>query len=347
MYYFVFLTMLSIVIATKNRESILKETLKAFEDIPDLWELPYEIIIVNDGTPFTSQIPSLFPKLAIQIHKNKGSGAAAARNSGAANCKGEVILFCDDDIIPTTGHFQKHYKLHQQYADIIVTANRFYPDSLIAIANKKPFGRYKLAFEYNWLNNLQLTPFNHSEDLFLAETLASFSSSIKRAGFSSLGGFNESFPAAGCEDNEFYYRAKKNGYQLIFDQSNVCYHNELDNFKLENWLRRQSTGIKGAVISCEMYPEGKEHPTYYLNTPVNQSDSKVIRSIKRKRTILASSPLRQIILKTIPVLEFLRFPDKVLFKFYNAAWLGSTKKSFMEEFRHQSSKNPSSGSPIA
>lgn len=330
--YFVFLSMLSIVIATKNRESILRETLKAFHDLPDLWELPHEIIIINDGESFKTLQEDSFGKLAYRIFKNNGSGAASARNTGAAYCKGSVILFCDDDILPTSGHFLKHHNLHTEHKNVIVTANRFYPEKLINIASKKSFGRYKLAFEYNWLNNLELVPFNQSNGLFEAGTLASFSSSMLKTTFDKIGGFNESFPYAGCEDNEFYYRAKKLGFKLVFDESNICYHNELDNFNIKNWLNRQSTGIKGAVISCNMYPEGKEHPTYYLNTPISESDTPSIKKIKRKRNMLAKPFILKSILSTIKLMEAFRLPDKIIFKFYNAAWLGATKSSFMEEY---------------
>lgn len=324
---------LSILISTKNRERILLETLSAIEQNTNLKSLDHEIIVTNDGEDFKEFKPELFKQLRIKAVKNKGKGLAAGRNNGVAHSNGEVILFYDDDILPEPDHFLRHLSAHRQFDKLIITANRFYPKELIKNAERFPFGRYKLQYEYNWLTGLNLHPFERNTELQVADTLAGFSCSMRRSSFEAIGQFNESFPAAGCEDNEFFYRAKKNGFTLIFDEKNICYHNELDNFNLKGWLNRQSSGIKGAVILCNIYPEGKLHPTYYLNTPILLSDKTSINLTKLKRAFLSINWVKTIILAMIQISEKLKLSDKFLFRMYNAAWLGHTKASFMQAFR--------------
>lgn len=324
---------ISILISTKNREEILIQTLKVIERNTTLKDFSHEIVVTNDGEAFQTFQPLAFEGLNIKAIENKGNGLAAGRNNGVENSTGDIIVFYDDDILPEPDHFSRHLHIHRHYENLIVTANRFYPKVLIQKAEGSSFGRYKLQYEYNWLNGLNLNPFNDHKYLQESETLAGFSCSMRRSSFIEVGPFNENFPAAGCEDNEFFHRAKKKNFKLIFDKENICYHNELDNFNLQGWLRRQSSGIKGAVILCELYPEGKNHPTYYLNTPLKLSDSIKTNLTRLKRTFLAIALVRSAILAIIKITEALHLPDSFLFRLYNAAWLGHTKASFMEQYQ--------------
>jgi len=325
---------LSILISTKNREKILIQTINSIISESDFDKANYEIIITNDGEPFSEIDIANYQPYNINIVKNSGRGLAAGRNNGTKYAHGEVLLFYDDDILPTKNHFNRHVQLHDKYENVIITANRFYPDNLIQIAKKTPFGRYKLQYEYNWLEGLNLVPASvENQDVFYCETLAGFSCSMRKTTYDIIGGFNENFPAAGCEDSEFFYRASKNDIKLIFDQSNICYHNELDNFQLKQWLNRQASGIIGAIVICKLHPEGKEHPTYYLNTPIQKYDSNKIKRIKRKRTLLSFTLIKKLIFTCIYFGEKLKLSDLILFRLYNAAWLGATKHSFIKTYK--------------
>lgn len=322
--------MLSVIITTKDRVSLLEHTLKLVKEIPRLNEVVLEIIIVNDGS---ADLTSLASQYQCAIIKNKSHGLAAGRNTGASIAKANYLLFYDDDILPTTSHFMRHLEVQKNNPGSIVTANRFYPSELIKLAEKKPFGRYKLKHEYNWLEGCNLRPVENNNGLYYSDGAAGFSCCMPKSIWLDLGGFNENFQYAGCEDNEFFYRARQKGYHVIFDETNTCYHNELDNFELKRWLHRQATGIKGAVVITNIHPEGKLHPTYYLNTPISNEDSPEIKRIKKKRTALSRQGNLNMILFLTRLGEAIHLPDKILFRLYNAAWLGTTKKSFMEAYQ--------------
>lgn len=323
---------ISILISTKNRKAILQKTLDVIFHHQNLPHEQFEVIVTNDGNEVLDELLSAFHYSNLRIIPNMHKpGLAGGRNNGVENAKYELILFLDDDILINSMFLNNIIAVHHQYQDIILCGNRFYNDEIIDFAKKYPFGRYKLAHEYQWLEKEKLVPIN--EGLFISDGLAGFSASLLKTTFNKVGPFNESFEYAGCEDSEFFHRAKKMGFKLVFDEANICYHNELDNFTLRSWLNRQSTGIRSAVVVCMIHPEGKEHPTWFTNTPISKNDKAWVKRLKIKKWILSRWLVMKLIFVMVWFFETLHFPDKLLFRLYNALWLGSTFKSFGNAYK--------------
>jgi len=323
---------ISILISTKNRKAILQQTLDVIFHHQNLPHENFEVIVTNDGTEPLDELLTIFPYSNFKIIPNKHKpGLAGGRNNGAENALYELIIFLDDDIIVTPNFFNNVIHVHQQFDNIILGGNRFYPEELINIAKTYPFGRYKLEHEYQWLEKDTLK--HLSDNLFISQGLAGFSASLKKSTYINVGPFNEAFEYAGCEDSEFFHRAKKIGVTLLFDEANTCYHNELDNFTLKAWLKRQGTGIKSAVVMCQLHPEGKNHPTWFTNTPISKEDETWVKRLKIKKWILSRWIIMKLLFAAVWVLEKIHFPDNILFKLYNALWLGSTYKSFRESYK--------------
>ncbi|CAN5400110.1 hypothetical protein BH23BAC1_BH23BAC1_21240 [soil metagenome] len=85
----------SVIIPTKNRWPLLKETLLNIlqQTLP-----PYEIIVVDDGSEDGTEenITTQFKDKILYI-KNKGQGPGAARNTGFQIATGNLIQFFDSD----------------------------------------------------------------------------------------------------------------------------------------------------------------------------------------------------------------------------------------------------------
>jgi GT2 family glycosyltransferase len=325
---------LSICITTRNRKSLLTETLDHIFYKQNLPGSDYEVIVVNDGEENLDDLLMHFENMPLLIVHNNGSGVAKGRNTGARQARSQVILFYDDDILPSPDHFIRHLALHQLHQDWIVTANRFYSEGLLKLAGKTPFGRYKLQYEYDWKVGIaNKSPVENNPGLYYSDLLAGFSVSMRKTTFDTLGGFSENFEYASCEDSEFFYRAAQLGFRLLFDEANICQHNEIDNFVLERWLNRQSTGIKGGLVMVSLHPEGRFHPTFYLNAPVHWRDSYHLKLQKLRRYALSNILARKIFRAAIFVSEKTHAPDALLFRLYSAAWIGETHHSFLQTYR--------------
>lgn len=89
---------LSIVICTKDREQVLKNTLNT---VFYQTRLPDEILIVDDGDLDQDQIVSFVEhnQINCQYLQKDMPGLTASRNLAVDHAQGEVILFLDDDLI--------------------------------------------------------------------------------------------------------------------------------------------------------------------------------------------------------------------------------------------------------
>jgi GT2 family glycosyltransferase len=323
---------ISILIPTKNRLTVVRETLHNIYFVNKLPKEDFEVIVSNDGDDDLSKLLEEFPFDNMKIVKNTHNhGAAGNRNNAADYAKNEILLFLDDDILITENFLERVIYIHNQFNNIVLSGNRFYPQHLIEQAEQTSFGRYKLKYEYNW-NTIKKNG-ELMYKLYDVNSLASFSISMKREVYDKVGIFDENFDYAGCEDTEFSNRAIKNDIKLLYDENNICYHNELDNFTLDSWLRRQSTGIRSAVVMCKLYPEGQNHSTWYTNTPIKASDSWNIKLLKLKKMFCSFPPVYNFLHFIAIQGEKIKLPDAILFKLYNALWLGATYRSFRDAYK--------------
>jgi GT2 family glycosyltransferase len=322
---------ISIITCTYNRKESLNEMYSHFNEVNTFPIEDFEIIIINDGEINVDDLVDNYADLPIKVYKNRGKGLAAGRNTGSYLAQNDLLLYLDDDILINENHLQLHIEAHKSNPNSLVTANRFDSKKMIEEGQKTSFGRYKLERDYVWYE-IDGEKIDLSKDFIEMAGLAGFSCSLTREDFLKIGDFNERFPFAGNEDLDFYWRAKKMGYKLIFDTKNYCYHNELFNLNKEKWMWRQTTGIKSLVHFCELNPERKETYYYKYNLKFNRKDSTKERVEKIKRLILRQKPILHFLLFFIKMCEKIKLPDKFIFKLYNLEFISRTNRAFREEF---------------
>jgi glycosyltransferase involved in cell wall biosynthesis len=88
------MTVLSIIIPTHNEE---KDIFQCLKSLTEQSFKKFEVIIVDDGsTDKTLEIVKRFSKVRIFEQNHKGPGVA--RNLGAKNSKGDILIFIDSDM---------------------------------------------------------------------------------------------------------------------------------------------------------------------------------------------------------------------------------------------------------
>ena len=323
---------ISILIPTKNRLPILRDTLHNIYFVNKLPKEDFEVIVSNDGDDDLSVLYDEFPFDNLKIVKNTHKpGAAGNRNNAADYAQYDLLQFLDDDILITENFLERLIYWHNKLENISIGSKLLYSKKVKEIAKKTSFGRYMIKKEY--INEINEFIHFNNDGLYEVNSLAGFSISMKRETFDKIGKFDENFDYAGCEDAEFFYRASQKNVKLLFDEKNICYHNELDKLTLDTWLRRQSTGIRSAVVVCKLHPEGQNHPTWYTNTPLKKSDPKDVKLLKLKKIICSFPPVYNFIHFLAIYSEKIKFPDSFLFILYNALWLGATYREFREAYK--------------
>lgn len=245
---------LSVVMPTFNRAGLLAKTLRRLLDI--VRNDPIEIIVVDDGS--TDATPDVLADLAfrnpqLRYMSVKNSGPGRARNIGAAECRGEIILFLGDDTQPVNSElFRAHYQAHAVNKDLshAVLGKIIWPDDRSSMPNAVMSliqGDGQQQFGYKFMKPWQ----KYAPWLFYTANV-----SVKRNIVSDWHseGFDHDFTLYGFEDSEFAYRMSKKytDFGVFYSPNAIVEH--YHNYNTEGFIRRQ--------VACGMMIEVllKKHP---------------------------------------------------------------------------------------
>ncbi len=245
-------TAFSIVIPTYHAQESLKECVGALLD-QRVDEQGGEIIVVNDGgdDEICRRVVSLGGGSRVRYLYQENKGPAAARNLGIENAKGDVVLFLDDDSLPTEGWFAATRKAWQRHADADgiggYVASRV-SDGLCSRVN---------ADFFNWFLDAQASGAN-------PRFLSTCNGGYRKSTLMKVGKFDEGFKKASGEDRDLNLKIVREGGKLILDRSIIVYHDRV--LPLGSFWRKYRNYGKAAYEIYERYPdEGKISRREYLN----------------------------------------------------------------------------------
>jgi glycosyltransferase involved in cell wall biosynthesis len=174
-------------------------------------ETPFEIVVVDDGP--AERDPLVVDGPRVRVIDGGGRGAAAARNAGARAARGDVLLFLDDDLVPAPDLVRRHLAHHDGGADRIV----------IGQCPPRPPG--------SGLTDRAAALWWHDRFREMAESAAltftdvlSGNTSIRRARFLGLGGFEDGLGVLRREDWHWGIRSLEAGVAVAFDPDAIAVH---------------------------------------------------------------------------------------------------------------------------
>lgn len=197
-------TAVSLIVPTYRRPRELRACLQALaaQSMPEPWEL----IIVDDGSPEPVDLGCLVPTGAltgIKLIRQANAGPAAARNRGAREASGEFVAFTDDDCRPNPA-----------WLCTLVQCARGRPGALVGGLTYNGLESQLLPSTSQLIVDLVYEHFN--ADPGNAYFLASNNALCERERFLDVGGFDRSFPRAGAEDREFCDRWRVSGWPIVW-----------------------------------------------------------------------------------------------------------------------------------
>ena len=192
-----------------------------------------EVIVGDDGSDPPIKLPSQLPfETSVVVQERDGFGLARARNLGAKNAKGEILIFLDCDMIPESQLVEAHSRWHHEnqfgltlgfrnHADFsgispedLVKANEF--EDLLS--GRKVTTPQWIEFHMGRTKNLT----SNDSDLFRIATGGNLG--VRKSFFDTVGGFDSSFRQWGGEDIEFGFRAFNMGAVLIPERLAKAWH---------------------------------------------------------------------------------------------------------------------------
>jgi GT2 family glycosyltransferase len=244
---------LSIVIPSHNESAHLPCTLDTLLSTSPPGS---EIIVVDDAsTDDTSLIARRFPDVHF-IRNETRRGAATARNIGAAQAHGEIVIFSDAHVEPSPG-----------WSAPLVDA--LSGDQSVGVAGPtvSTFDRSRRGYGFTWtqptlaVHWLRSRPATSGCVPFVCGCFLA----IRRSLFQCMGGFDDGLAMWGCEDAELCLRVWRFGYTcLIVPESEIAHlfrstfpYSVSASHTLHNKLRLAAIhfGVHAFFLVAEQYRE--------------------------------------------------------------------------------------------
>jgi glycosyltransferase involved in cell wall biosynthesis len=245
----------SVIIPTHNRRKSLQRTLDALNSQTFPME-QLEVIVVADGCTDDTAERILRYEAPYKLHliEQSGQGAAAARNHGAAQAMGQILLFLDDDVEPTAQCVEWHVRVHHQHPGLKVVIGPYPP------VPQRRNDYLRIELETWWLAKFrELQEPGHRTAY---QDLLSGNLSLEAVLFSQVSGFDLTFPSAGGEDYEFGARLIKEGASFVLAPEALAYHHDHETTDLDGHFRRgRQEGYTDVLI-------GLRHPELRSTQPL-------------------------------------------------------------------------------
>ena len=195
-----------------------------------------EIIVVNDGsTDNTVKVVESYAGVRLITQTN--AGPAAARNRGAGEARGTIILFTDDDCVPMPDWIDAMLKPFHD-PDIVGAKGvyRTSQKSLVARFVQIDYeDRYRLMEAHDFIDFVD-----------------TYSAAFRRDRFLEMAGYDTSFPLACAEDIELSYRMSARGWKMKFVPNAIVYHTHPDT--LSKYLRKKYKFAFWRVLAVRKNP---------------------------------------------------------------------------------------------
>jgi GT2 family glycosyltransferase len=242
---------ISIVIPTIGRSDSLPAVLDALAgQVPAPQDA--EIIVVCDAAapPGIEASPGLGHRIIDRALRAEVPGASGARNAGWRAASSRLILFLDDDIVPSPALVREHREWHREHpqAEVAVLG-------LVSWSHRvkvTPFMRWLdagIQFDYGTIHSTEVE----------WQRFYSCNISLKREALELVGGFDEERFPYGYEDLELARRLAEHGLRLLYNPAALGEH--LKRETLQSWRRNLRRIARAERRFTQIYPG--EHPYFW------------------------------------------------------------------------------------
>ena len=261
----------------------------------------FEVVVVDDGSTDDTEeyVTQRSWAFELNYHRRNNSGAATTRNFGVAQSRAPLILFLDSDVVADSRLLELHVESHRGLEDrLIVGRVKPWPEP------SRPWYEQVVYAEggMDYGDTARSVPFYM--------TLGG-NFSIARGVFDAVGGYNQSFPAAGCEETEFAYRAEQAGFSLWYQPEAIGYHNHPRS--LYQRCQQQYAHMSSMALLIAMHPQlqtvifGVDEVMPIFSQPLSFSAAR----LRFTTAILGLRPIRSALYRSLMLVDQRRLSPRL------------------------------------
>lgn len=236
---------ISVVIPSHNRQDLLAQVLDRLanqrSDTPD-----FEVVVVldgcRDGSP--AMLAARQDPFALRWIELPGVGPSMARNAGVRETLGALLLFIDDDVIPTDGLVAEHLAAHAGTPGAVVLGP--YPPEPVAYGD-----RFRLNVRRWWTAHFDAL--SKPGVRFTYRDLLTGNLSMTRRLWDEVGGLDPQFARA-REDWELGVRLMAHGVPFVYAPEALGWHQEHLTSSQASALRRAKEEGRSDALMAIKHP---------------------------------------------------------------------------------------------
>jgi GT2 family glycosyltransferase len=195
----------TVLIPTRNRATSLRRVLAGLET-QDCGGAAFEVVVVCDGLsdPAKLALESSTFGFGLRVAEQDHKGPGAARNLGISLARSGLVIFLDDDVIPSPGFVSAHIRAHRDADNLAVAGPLLSPAG---------WGSPWTRFERDSLEH-QYWAMAAGRWVMSPRQFYTGNASVRRSHLQAVGGFDETFSRA--EDVELAFRLRSAGVGFAF-----------------------------------------------------------------------------------------------------------------------------------
>lgn len=186
-------------------------------------EIPYEIIVADDcSTDLTEKIDQIVTGLHT-IHNKENLRFLLNCNNAAKQARGKYILFLNNDTQVQADWLAPLVTLMEKDDSIGMTGSKLvYPDGRLQEAGGILW-KDGSAWNYGNRADSNAPEYNYVKEV---DYISGASICVRKALWEEIGGFDEQFAPAYCEDSDLAFEVRRRGYKVLYQPLSVVVHFE-------------------------------------------------------------------------------------------------------------------------
>lgn len=186
-------------------------------------KVAFEVIVVNDCSPDNSAEMLANVKDIRLIHNEENQGFIRSCNFGADAARGEYLYFLNNDTVVTHGWMDELWRTFQELPGTGLAGSKLiYPDGRLQEAGGIIW-QDGSAWNFGRNQDPSQPIFNYAREV---DYCSGASIMVPRTLFEELGGFDEHYLPAYCEDSDLALKIRDKGYRVIYQPLSTVIHYE-------------------------------------------------------------------------------------------------------------------------